>query len=159
MIRPHAGTFVYDRAERRGMVAAIRNARAAGADGIVTGALTHAAMIDEAAMREWLDAAAGVPVTFHRAFDRVVDQPDALEALIALGVHRVLTAGGAATAWAGRGALARLVRQAHGRIGIVAAGSVRARHVRHLAAASGVREIHAHVDGMALQALGAATAA
>lgn len=40
----------------------------------------------------------GLDFTFHRAFDMVRSQRDGLEALIACGVPRVLTSGGAQTA-------------------------------------------------------------
>jgi copper homeostasis protein len=84
-------------------------------------------------------------VTFHRAFDRVADRTEALETLISLGVARALTSGGASTATEGAGEIARLVRQAAGRIVIVAGGNVRADNVRDLVARTGVTEVHGHL--------------
>jgi len=84
-------------------------------------------------------------VTFHRAFDRVRDPARALEDLIDLALDRVLTSGGAATAWEGRELLQALVEQARGRIVVMAGGGVRADHARALLEATGVDELHASV--------------
>jgi len=87
-------------------------------------------------------AAAGLPVTFHRAFDLVPDQRDALDALMDAGVARVLTSGGAPTALEGADAIARLVSHAGNRLVILAGGGIREAHVRELVSRSGVREVH-----------------
>jgi copper homeostasis protein len=87
-------------------------------------------------------------VTHHRAFDRVADPEASLETLIDLGLDRVLTSGGADTAWQGRGVLRRLVTIADGRIGILAGGRVRGDHVRALVERTGVREVHARLEGI-----------
>ena len=81
-------------------------------------------------------------VTFHRAFDFARDREVALEALVELGVHRVLTSGGAATALEGAASLALLVRQANGRIEILAGGGINAGNVAAVVRESGVREVH-----------------
>ena len=156
MIRPRAGDYVYTAAERRAMAGAVGRLARRGVTAFVAGALTPSGTVDRDGMRAVLEAAEGRPVTFHRAFDAAADADAALDALLELGVARILTSGGGRTAWAGRTALARLVRRARGRIGIIGAGSVRARRARALAAATGVRELHAHVDGTALRALGRA---
>ena len=39
-----------------------------------------------------------LPFTFHRAFDLIEDQEEALEQLITIGAQRVLTSGGKASA-------------------------------------------------------------
>ena len=51
-------------------------------------------------------------VTFHRAIDMASDLERALEDVIACGVQRVLTSGGASSAWEGRKRLQAMVRQA-----------------------------------------------
>jgi copper homeostasis protein len=89
-----------------------------------------------------VESAAGLPVTFHRAFDRIRNLPDALEQLIEIGVARVLTSGGAPTAVDGASAIAALVAQARGRINILAGGGVREHNVRDLVAQTGVGEVH-----------------
>jgi copper homeostasis protein len=142
LIRTRAGEFVYTNDEIDGMSRDIDLARTMGAAGIVTGALTPAGSIEEAGMRTLVKAAAGLPVTFHRAFDVVASPLAALEELIALGLSRALTSGGAATASEGADAIAALVDHAHNRIAIVAGGGIREQNVRDVIARTGVREIH-----------------
>lgn len=154
MVRPRAGSFIYTAAELTAMAEQIARARTIGARGIVTGALTEASMVDVAAMRRLVAAADPLPVTFHRAFDQVRDRSVALETLIDLGVTRVLTSGGAATAIDGAAEIKRLADQAAGRIVIVAAGGVRAGNVGSLVALSGVTEVHARLgDASAVDAV------
>jgi copper homeostasis protein len=111
--------------------------------GFVFGALDLSGRIDVATTERLVAACGDAPVTFHKAFDAVRDLPAALEDLAALGVRRVLTSGGAASASEGAGRLAALVRQSAGRVAIMAGGGVRAAGVRALLAATGVREVHA----------------
>jgi copper homeostasis protein len=105
--------------------------------------------IDTEAMTAMLDAAGPLPLTCHRAFDLTPDRGEALETLIRLGAARVLTSGGAATADAGAGAIAALVRRAAGRIGVVAAGTIRADNVRDVLARTGATDVHAHITSAA----------
>ena len=71
LVRPRAGDFVYTAAEHRTMREQIERAKSAGAYGIVTGALTGRREIDEVRTSEVIAAARLLPVTFHRAFDRL----------------------------------------------------------------------------------------
>jgi copper homeostasis protein len=89
-----------------------------------------------------VEAARGLPVTFHRAFDLTPDLAASLESLADAGVHRVLTAGGASTAADGATALADLVRQAGSRLVVMAGGGIREENVRSVVSLSGVREVH-----------------
>jgi copper homeostasis protein len=143
MIRPRGGGFTYSDEEFAAMGRDIVNARAMGIAGIVTGALTADARVDLERTRTLVSAVAGLPVTFHRAFDRAQNLPDVLEQLIQVGVSRVLTSGGAATALEGVPVISALVAQAGHRIAIIAGGGVRDHNVRELVAQTGVREVHA----------------
>ena len=142
MVRPRPGDFVLQPGEWGHVVAQVRHVVGLGASGIVFGALTRAGGVDERAVEAVINAAGGVPVTFHRAFDEISDQADALERLGRLGVSRILTSGGAASAWDGAGRIAALVRQASDRIGIIAGGSVRAHNAAAMVARTGARELH-----------------
>ena len=146
LIRPREGDFVLGAGELELMAVEIGAAKAAGADGIVVGALTGSGAIDRPAVRRLVDAARPLTVTFHRAFDQVTDQVAALELLVALGVGRVLTSGGAPTALEGAGRLRELVEAAAGRIVIMAGGSVRPDNVAELVRRTGVMEVHARMD-------------
>jgi copper homeostasis protein len=142
MIRSRGGDFVVSEDEGGVMRRDVTSAVALGAAGIVTGALTHTGDVDEPRMRELVEAAGAVPVTFHRAFDVCRDRGAALDTLARLGVRRVLTSGGAATALEGADEIRRLVRQANGHLTIVAGGGINELNARQLVEATGVREIH-----------------
>jgi copper homeostasis protein len=155
--RPRPGGFVYDASALAVMLGDIGRLADAGVAGVVAGALAADGSVDAAQLGEMVGAARGLPVTFHRAFDRVSDMPRALEALIDAGVGRVLTSGGAPTALEGAETIAALVRQARDRIVILAGGSVRAHNVRDLVARTGVGEVHSRFAGVAaMRALAAA---
>lgn len=145
MVRPRGGAFVYDTNELSAMARDVTRMREAGAHGIVTGVLTSAGTINASLMHVLVRMAGPLPVTCHRAFDEVRDLDAALDTLIGLGVRRVLTSGGAATATEGAATLARLVQRSAGRIAILAGGTVRASNVRALVDATGVAEVHARI--------------
>lgn len=134
LVRPRAGNFVYTDAEHETMLEQIERVKDAGANGIVTG--------DWARMQELVEAVQPLPVTYHRAFDACRDPAEALERLILLGVDRVLTSGGAATAPEGSDRIRQLVMQAKGRIEILAGGGINGDNVARLVRETGVREVH-----------------
>lgn len=142
IVRPRGGDFLYSAGEIEVMLRDIEAAKAAGAHGIVSGALHAHGAIDEEGTEALLEAAAPLPFTCHRAFDMTGDLDESLDVLMALGASRVLTSGGAATAMDGATALARLRERAGARLDIVAGGGVRAAHIAALARATGVREYH-----------------
>jgi len=142
LVRPRAGGFVYSQRELDEMIRAIERAGSMGIAGIVTGALTSKGRVDVTGTRALIKAAAGLPVTFHRAIDSAADLPTALEAAIEAGAGRVLTSGGAATALEGVDVIAALVNQAYDRISVVAGGGIREHNVRDVIGRTGVREVH-----------------
>ncbi|UPG91958.1 copper homeostasis protein CutC [Luteibacter aegosomaticola] len=143
LIRPRAGDFVYDDHEIEAMLDDIMHCRELGCDGVVVGALTPEGDIDVDACERFLDAAQGMGVTFHRAFDLVEDQAAALEVLIELGFERVLTSGGMPGAVAGAGRLARLVAQAGQRISVMPGAGIEPGNVAALRDLTRAREFHA----------------
>jgi copper homeostasis protein len=155
MIRARPGGFVLAEAELGHAVAEVRHVVGSGASGIVFGALTRAGAVDERAVDAVINAAGGVPVTFHRAFDEIRDQAGALEHLVRLGVARILTSGGRASALEGADRLAALVRQASGRIVVMAGGAVRAHNAAALVARTGATELHSRTthDPLEVRAL------
>lgn len=142
IIRPRGGGFVYSDSELNVMRRDIVAARGLGADGVVIGPLEPNGIVDAARTARLVELAGDMPVTFHRAFDFTPDLSAALETLVASGVRRVLTSGGAGSARAGIPMLASLVKQAGDRITVMAGGSIRDDHVRELVEATGVREVH-----------------
>lgn len=146
MIRPRGGSFVHSADEISRMLDDIDLARMHGADMLVFGVLTEDGAVDVVRTGRLVERAGPTPVTFHKAFDQIDDQMTALEALIDVGVARVLTSGGAATAIGGVDRLAALVERAAGRIGVMAGGKVRADSARELVARAGVAEVHARCE-------------
>lgn len=146
MIRSRRGDFQYDAEEIETMLAQLHELRALGANGFVCGALRGDRSIDTAAMARIVEAAEGLPVVFHRAFDRTPDLSASLQVLIGLGIERVLTSGGAERAILGVDRLASLMREARGRIGILPGGGIDAGNVHEIAARTGVTEVHARCE-------------
>jgi copper homeostasis protein len=141
LLRSRTGGFVYSRAELAVMEADADALLAAGAAGVVFGALTRDGRIDRAACERVAARARGKAV-FHRAFDFVPDRIEALDELIALGFERVLTSGGAATAEAGATQLAALVQHAGWQIEVLPAGSVRPHNVADLVRETRCDQVH-----------------
>jgi len=147
MIRPRGGDFMYSDAELSRMYEDIAMARVLGASGVVFGVLDTFERLDLERTAALVEAAEGLPVTFHRAIDRVARRVVAIDALAALGVARVLTSGGASTASEGTDELRAMVHRAEERLVIVAGGGVRASNAREIVEKTGVREVHARCSG------------
>lgn len=143
LIRPRAGDFVFDDLECEVMRRDIETCKALGCAGVVIGALTPAGDLDVPGCRRLMEAAHGLSVTFHRAFDFVRDPENTLEAVIALGCDRLLTSGQAADALAGAPLIRALIEQARERITIMPGGGIDARNIAAIAQATGAREFHA----------------
>lgn len=144
MIRPRAGDFTYTADELHIMHHDIVAAAACGLEGVVLGANQTSGALDEAAMRGMVlhAKAHGLAVTLHRGFDLVPDPREALEIAISLGIDTILTSGGATAAAQGIEGLAALVKQAAGRIEILAGKGVTAENVEAILT-SGVTAVHA----------------
>jgi copper homeostasis protein len=142
LVRPRTGDFLYTDDELDVMRRDVEQVKTLGVDGIVLGALTADGDVDVARLRSLVELARPMSVTFHRAFDFVRRQDAALDALLELGVDRVLTSGGAPTALEGVASIAELVRRAGHRIIVMAGGSITASNVAEIVAAAGVREVH-----------------
>ncbi len=147
MVRPRPGHFRVSPDEVSLMLREIEELVEMGVGGIVLGVLNMSGEIDAVALRE-LVFAASVPVTFHRAFDEVRDPLRSSEVLREAGVSRVLTSGGGATAWEGRGVLRDLVSAAGDDLVILGGGKIRSDHVRRLVEETGLREVHARASAV-----------
>ncbi|KAG2454367.1 hypothetical protein HYH02_001390 [Chlamydomonas schloesseri] len=126
------------------MLEDIRTAKACGADGVVFGALRHDGTVDTVTTGLLWNLAndLSLDATFHRAFDMTPDPIAALDALMLIGVPRVLTSGGAPSALEGADALAELVQRGHGRITVLAGGGVTPGTAGELVRRCRLRELH-----------------
>ena len=141
LIRPREGDFVYCEEELHVMERDIE-AALPYADAIVSGAMTAAGDVDRVATRRLLEAAQGVPFTFHRAFDVSRAPLEALETLQELGCTRILTSGTKATAEEGIPLIRQLVDRADGTITILPGGGVTSENIKKIVTETGAREIH-----------------
>lgn len=146
MVRPRGGSFVFSNDEIDTTRRELDTVLSLGADMVVIGALDASGRVDARVTRELVERANGVPVTFHRAFDAVTNQLEALDMLIDAGVSRILTGGGPGPALNGIRSLAALVDQSGGRLSIMAGGKVRPDNVAQIVKESGVREVHARCE-------------
>jgi copper homeostasis protein len=141
LIRPRPGDFLYCDEELEVMRDDIEACVRMGFEGVVIGALDADGGIDPRC-RELKGAAGGLSITFHRAFDASVDLARSLETVISLGCERVLTSGGGRSALAGSAVIADLVRQAAGRIRILAGAGIRAANIVEVVRRSHAGELH-----------------
>ena len=133
IIRPRGGDFLYSDIEM---------SRKLGADGVVFGCLTAEGEVDLPVMQKLMEAAQGLSVTFHRAFDVCRNPQRALEQIIKLGCNRILTSGQQPTAELGIPLLEELQKQAVGRITLLAGCGVNENNIARIAAETGINEFH-----------------
>jgi copper homeostasis protein len=141
LVRPRGGGFVYSPEEVDLVRADIADLVRRGAGAIVVGALHGDGSVDRRALEHWRSAARDAELVFHRAIDTVAEPAALLDDLVASGVDRVLTSGGAARSVDGVDVLRMLVREAAGRLQIMAGGGVRIPDIAALKDA-GVDAIH-----------------
>ena len=142
MIRPRAGDFCYSDLEFEVMRRDIQVAKDLRADGVVLGILNRDGTVDVARMRESVQLARPMNVTFHRAFDESADPFAALEQIIGLGIDRILTSGGKRSAFDGIARIRDLVNKSSGRITIMAGSGVTIRNVKAIISETRVKDIH-----------------
>lgn len=142
LIRPREGNFLYEEIEVDMMCDDIRFCKSAGANGVVIGALTADGRLHPEHMSRMIEAARGMEVVCHRAFDYSTDPFSALEQLISLGVRRVLSSGQATSAYEGRALLKELVEKAAGRISIMPGAGITYKNIRAVAEETRAQEFH-----------------
>ncbi|NUY33813.1 copper homeostasis protein CutC [Paraburkholderia sp. JPY303] len=124
IVRPHSRSFVYDADDYAVILRDIRAVKAAGANGIVIGMLDAERAIDREGLARACEAADGLAITFHRAFDEARDLREALDVLLGFGaVTNVLTSGGKPSVLQAQAVVSELVRQADGSPCTVLAGA------------------------------------
>lgn len=142
LIRPRKADFLYTDLEFEIMLEDIRQAKAMGADGIVSGALNADGTVDKERTRMMVETARPLPFTFHRAFDMCKDPMAAIDTLAKLGVKRILTSGQQPTAKEGKANLEKFVQYAGGRITIMACGELLPDNIGALLDIEGLTEFH-----------------
>ena len=142
IIRPRGGDFLYSEVEHQAMLHDIEMAKKLGVNGVVIGCLTADGKVDMQRNKELIDAAKGMNVTFHRAFDMCKDPFESLEQIISLGCDRILTSGQQPTAIEGVSLLKELVAKANNRIIIMPGSGVNEDNIATLAKETKAKEFH-----------------
>ncbi|WP_062351801.1 copper homeostasis protein CutC [Bacillus kwashiorkori] len=144
MVRPHSRSFCYSDDDIKVMVKDIEYIRKTKENGIVIGPLTSTGLIDEENLKRLIHAAAGMDITFHRAFDEVSNQLDALGTLMKYrDVKRILTAGGQKPAPESASQLKKLVNFAEASsVKILAGYGITKESLASFIPETGVEEIH-----------------
>ncbi len=145
IIRPRGGDFLYSDEEFECIKNDIIICKNLGCDGVVTGLLKADGTIDKKRTEILVKLAYPLPLTFHRAFDRVMDAEQALEDCIEVGCKRILTSGLFANVDEGLQNLKKLMVQANERIIIMPGSGVRAGNIKNILEETGAKEIHSSV--------------
>jgi copper homeostasis protein len=132
MIRTRGGNFVYSNEEFEQMKNDILEFKNAGTDGFVFGILTENNEVNAIQNKELVQLANPLPCTFHRAFDEINNQMDALDKIIECGFSTILTSGNANNALEGLSSLKALASKANDKICIMPGGGVRANNIEIL---------------------------
>jgi len=141
LVRPRAGNFCYTEAEQMEVIATIKRCKELGAAAVVFGCLTEDGKVDVEITRRMVQLASPMEVTFHRAFDEALQEPEeALWAVAAARCHRLLTSGQCYSALDGAGVIRSMMGVTG--VSILAGGGVTPTNVRQLVEATGVREVH-----------------
>jgi copper homeostasis protein len=119
MIRPREGDFVYSSDEIATMQSDILFAKQCGAAGVVLGVLNNDQTVNTAALKELVQSAYPMDVTFHRAFDVCIEPQQALEDIIACGCTRILSSGQEKNCVEGKSMLLKMVEWADDSITIM----------------------------------------
>jgi copper homeostasis protein len=143
LIRPRRGDFLYSDPELEVMKRDIKTCKELGANGVVLGVLTRKGTIDTARMQELIDHCGTLSITFHRAFDMTPDPIKALDDLLELKVHRLLTSGQQQFALQGVELIRELNERAAGKLIIMPGSGVNEENVSEIIARTGVNEVHA----------------
>lgn len=142
MIRSRIGNFSYSIAEFEQMLDDAANLLNAGADGLAFGFVQLDGQIDKRQTEEFAELCREKESVFHRAIDCTNDISLALKQLIDLGISRVLTSGGAATAEAGLETISKMVSLASDRIEILPGSGIKGDNVVSIVTQSGCNQVH-----------------
>lgn len=154
LIRPRDGDFTYTPAEKEEILREVEWCALSGiVDGVVVGALTPEGDVDVPFCEEVLSLAGrhALGTTFHRAVDHSRDILSSTGVIARLGFGRILSSGGMATAWEGRGVLrsmVEIVRETGSPLRIMAGAGVSGDNVLDIVRYTGVREVHGTRTGI-----------
>ena len=142
LIRPRGGNFIYSQNEIDIMKHDIKLCKKIGIAGVVIGALTKEHTIDVDLVNELIQIARPMSVTFNKAIDETFNILEEFKNLLKTDVDRVLTSGGAKTAFDGRDIINEMVHISNGKIKIISAGKVHHSDLQKLEKIINAKEFH-----------------
>ena len=142
MVRARGGNFNYSKDEIEIMKEDIKLFKKIGVKGIVLGCLTNDNKIDLETTKELVDLAYPMEVTFHKAIDEISNPLDYIDALIDIGIKRILTSGGKATALEGKDLINDMKRKSNKKLKILVAGKVTKENLSELSSLISSDEFH-----------------
>lgn len=143
MVRPREGGFCYSEAEFRLILDEASSLVDLGADGLAVGFLLPDGSIDERRCDRFRHSLPRTSLVFHRAFDVIPDQLNAVRTLIDLGWNRILTSGRCRSAREGAEQIRQVAEKAAGQIEILAGAGICAENVGEVLSLTGLRQLHA----------------
>lgn len=142
IIRPRGGNFHYSKEEIEIMKEDIKVCKSLGAKGVVLGVLTADNKVDFETLKELVDLASPMEVTFHKAVDELENPVEVIDRFVEIGVKRILSSGTKETALEGKDILNAMIKKSDNRIIILIAGKVTSDNFEEVAAAIPSTEYH-----------------
>ena len=142
LIRPRFGDFCYTPYELEEICEEVAMYRELGAEGVVIGVLKEDGTMNMTAMEQLMEAANGMSVTLHRAFDMTRDPFAAMEDAIRLGCKTILTSGQQKDPLTGAELLRELFEKADDRIDIMAGCGVKKWNIQEIHDKTGIVVFH-----------------
>lgn len=143
MVRPREGGFCYTGTEFETMLEDAALFLENGADGIVFGVLLADGRVDVPRCRRMMEVIGGHEAVFHRAVDVTPDWRQALDALMELGITRVLTSGQRPTVPEGAMTIRAMGEYCAGRMEVLPGGGVTAENAAWCRRTIGCEWLHA----------------
>lgn len=142
IIRPRGGDFYYTPEEIEIMKEDIKICKELGVKGVVIGALNRDNTINYDVIKEMIDLAKPMSITFHKAIDELENPVTEVKKLANLGVNRILTSGTKETALEGKNILREMIKEAGEDIIIIVAGKVTKDNLNEISNLIPAKEYH-----------------
>lgn len=142
IIRPRGGDFYYTPEEIEIMKEDIKICKELGVKGVVIGALNRDNTINYDAIKDMIDLAKPMSITFHKAIDELENPVTEVKKLANLGVNRILTSGTKETAVEGKNILREMIKEAGEDTIIIVAGKVTKDNLNEISNLIPAKEYH-----------------
>ena len=132
MIRPRGENFCYNKNEIEIMKKDIEMCKSLGVKGIVLGVLNKNDEIDYPLLKDLVELASPMEVTFHKAIDELENPILEIKNLAKSGVKRILSSGTKAKALDGKDVLKKMIEEAGEDITIIVAGGITSKNLEEV---------------------------